>query len=472
MRVPLIGPSNESQSPDADVRRSMNWYPEPADVANGKTTMMLYPSPGYLVWASLPQVNVRALFFTDGRLFAVAGTGFYEIDSLGGVDLRGLLTDSTDPASISTNGDGGGEVFVTSGGDGYIFTLATNVFAQVLTGTADVGDFIDGYFVALDATTSELQVSDLFDGMTWDPLMKTQRSTASDPWVGMTVSDRQIHLFGTLTTETWYNSGNPDFPFAPVQGSLIRDGIAAPYSTVALIDNTRIWLSANSEGTGVVKRASGFQPTRISTHAVEHAIQSYRITSDAISWAYQEDGHTFYLLSFPTGRATWVYDATTQLWHERGWWNALDMRFDTIRGRCHAFAFGKHLVGDRLTGGLYEQAVSLYKDVADTETRRLLQGPHLSSGGAWLSFADVQLIMECGVGTTAFPDPQVILQWSDDGGHTWGNEHWVSAGKMGEYGWGVVWRRLGRSRDRVFRIVVSDGVPWRLLDMHVRFGQS
>lgn len=469
MDVPFLGPSYESQSPDADCERTVNWYPELLESSGGKTKIALYPSPGYTLFATIPEVNVRSIGTALGRCFALAGTGLYEIDSVGTVTSRGTVATDTQPTAFVCNNRVGGELFFASGGNGYVLDLTTHVLTEVLTGTAHYVGFIDGYFVALNTTTSTLQVSDLNDGLTWNVLMVAQRTTASDPWVSMVVSDRQIHLFGTETTESWYNSGNPDFPFDPIQGSLIRDGVAAPYSTVALVDNTRIWLTANAEGIGVVKRASGYQPARISTHAVEHAIQQYAVTSDAVAMAYQIEGHSFYLLSFPTARATWVFDTTTTMWHEQGWWDSVNMRFDAIRGRCHCVVFGTHLMGDRVTGGVYSLSTATYDDIASTGMRRLRQGPHLSSQSRWIYYDEVRLLMETGVGTIATPSPQVMLQWSDDGGHTWSNEHWRTAGSlvMGNFGLNVIWRRCGRSQDRVFRVVTSDPVPWRLLGMQV-----
>ena len=58
-------------------------------------------------------------------------------------------------------------------------------------------------------------------------------------------------------------------------------------------------------------------------------------------------------------------------------------------------------------------------------------------------------------------DPQVMLRWSDDGGHTWSNEHWAAMGKIGEYNTRVFWRRLGMTlklRDRVYEISGTDPV--------------
>jgi len=75
----------------------------------------------------------------------------------------------------------------------------------------------------------------------------------------------------------------------------------------------------------------------------------------------------------------------------------------------------------------------------------------------------MQLDCESGVGLNLGQgsDPQVMLRWSDDGGHTWSNEHWVSMGKIGGYGRRAIWRRLGMTqklRDRVYEVSGSDPV--------------
>jgi hypothetical protein len=57
-------------------------------------------------------------------------------------------------------------------------------------------------------------------------------------------------------------------------------------------------------------------------------------------------------------------------------------------------------------------------------------------------------------------NPRIMLQWSDDGGYTWSNEYWVSVGKQGQYRALVNFCRLGMSRDRVFRVTVTDPVKW------------
>lgn len=97
--------------------------------------------------------------------------------------------------------------------------------------------------------------------------------------------------------------------------------------------------------------------------------------------------------------------------------------------------------------------------------RRLRRAPHLSREQLWNFYHLLQLDLETGVGLSdgQGADPQIMLRWSDDGGHTWSDEYWVSAGRQGQYKARAMFRRLGRSRDRIFEVVVSDPVRWNLI---------
>jgi hypothetical protein len=98
-------------------------------------------------------------------------------------------------------------------------------------------------------------------------------------------------------------------------------------------------------------------------------------------------------------------------------------------------------------------------------TRRMRRSAAISDEDRWIFHHEMQVDLETGVGIVSGQgsNPTVMLRWSDDGGETWSNEVHVSAGKMGEYTRRAIWRRLGRSRDRVYEVVVSDPVAWNLL---------
>jgi hypothetical protein len=59
-----------------------------------------------------------------------------------------------------------------------------------------------------------------------------------------------------------------------------------------------------------------------------------------------------------------------------------------------------------------------------------------------------------------------MLRFSDDGGHTWSNEHLSKMGKIGEYYRRVFWRRLGMTlklRDRVYEVSMTDPVKTAIM---------
>lgn len=104
------------------------------------------------------------------------------------------------------------------------------------------------------------------------------------------------------------------------------------------------------------------------------------------------------------------------------------------------------------------------------EIRRVRRAPHAFAGGDWGYYDELEIDLESGVGlrTGQGSDPLVMLRCSRDGGHTWENERTASAGRLGDYTRRVVFRRLGRARDMVFEIAVSDPVRWVILGARVR----
>jgi hypothetical protein len=74
-------------------------------------------------------------------------------------------------------------------------------------------------------------------------------------------------------------------------------------------------------------------------------------------------------------------------------------------------------------------------------------------------------VFEQGVGliTGQGSDPQVMLQFSDDGGRTWSSERWRSLGRIGEYRTRTRWLRNGSARDRIYRYAMSDPVRRNLI---------
>ncbi len=293
--------------------------------------------------------------------------------------------------------------------------------------------------------------------ITFDALDVASSEGNPDNVVAIIADHREVWIFNEYTTEVFFNSGATDFPFERVSGAFLEHGCAAPFS-VAKMNNATIWLGKNDNGQGAVYMAQGYQPQKISTNAIEFAIQGYGDLSDARAYTYEEAGHTFYVLNFTNANTSWVYDTSTGLWHERSYLNAGVQ--ERHRADCHAFAYSKHVVGDYASGKLYHLSSEIYSDDG-VEIQRRRVSPHVTEDLDRLFFKEFQLDMETGTGIDGLGqgvDPQVVLQFSDDGGHSWSNEKWTSFGKIGQRTKRAIFRRLGTSRDRVFRTTISDPV--------------
>ena len=464
----FVAGSHVSQSPLADTQRTVNWYPERLEQPGGTTKAALYPTPGVETLATAATSPGRAHFARAGHEYAVIGSQYVEIAADGTLTTRGTVAVDEFPATITSNGAGGGQNFITSGNNGYLHDLTTHTFTQVRTGATRMGAHLDGYFLALDAGTSTLFLSDLLDGTTWDPTQFAQRSIEADPWVALAVRDRYLWLFGESTSEVWYNAGSFPFPFAPHPSGLVSRGSPAIVSPKVAARASH-WLGQTKDGPHQVVRAAGFAPEVISTAPVQVALGAYTTVADAIGDAYQDLGHSFYVLSFPTARGTWVFDARDGVWHERGTWRSEEQGYEAWRPCFHAFAHGAHRMLDRTSGALYRLASDLALDADGRPLRRLRRGPTLWQDQHRLYVASFELHLEPGLGGLSGQgtDPQVALRISTDGGKTWSSERWREAGALGHYQQRVRWWRCGSGRAWVPEVVVSDPVPWRLLGASV-----
>lgn len=469
--VGFIGPSYTLQSTEIECQRSINLYPEVDESGVGKNVAALIGTPGLKPFVNLA-VTIRGMIFTSqGRLFALAGITFYEIFSDGGAHYinRGTVLTQSGKVGIADNGF---QLFITDGPYAYAYDLTANTLTNI-SNVAGAGTctFQDSYFIFNVPGTQQFFISGT-DAPTVDPLDFASKEGAPDNIQCVLSVNRNLWLFGAKTTEVWYNSGAELFPFARIDGAFIEHGAASPWCAAAL-DNTVYWLSQEQSGAGIVYMATGLQPTRVSTFAVEQAIQRYPTITDATAYTYQQDGHPFYVLNFPSGNATWVYDANAQLWHERAWTDS-NGSLNRHRADTCVAAFGKIYVGDWQNGNVYQLDVLTYSDNG-APISRIRVSPYVSNELKRLFISQLTISMDTGLqldGNNRIPE--CMLQWSDDGGGSWSNEVWTSLGPIGANRARVTFRRLGHTRRRVFRFKITDAVPVAIIDalIEVKAGNS
>lgn len=444
--------------------QTINLFPALVGSPGAKARVELHQTPGVTSLASAGlSVPGRACAYVLGRLFAVFGAHLYEISSAWALTLRATVAvvDGS-PASLACNGDGAQDLLVVSGGKAYHFAMDTNTSTEVIAADAVMGLHVGGYFFVL-MSNGDVRASDHLDGSTFPALATAQRATASDSLVALGEAGNLLWMLGSETSEVWEDAAQRLFPFVPHPSGQIDIGCAAPWS-VKKVDDRLFWLSRTSAGIGAVVSASGFTVEPVSPPGLDQEIQEYGTVDDAIGDAYAQNGHTFYVLTFPTAGVTWVYDLTTQQWHRRGEWDEMIGAWTAWRPLYHAFAFDTHVVLDYLGNGLYALDPTGSEDVEGRPIRRLRRAAVLASEQTVVTFPGLQLDMRTGVGTVAEPSPVMTLNISDNGGRTWRVFGDAPIGAQGEYDTRVRWRRLGAARNRVFEVVTASKVPIYITD--------
>ena len=486
-RISFAGPTYVARSPNISLERSVNFYVE-NNPEGSKAPEALIGTPGTDLWATVGTGVIRGKHSFNGVMFVVSGNKLYSVTTAGAATELGTLSTSTGPISMQDNGlasagIGGNQLIVVDGTAGYIYNVSTATFSTIASAgfpsNPVMVEYMDGYFIAFGSGKMSYGVSNLYDGSTWNALA-TASILASPEGIQATIANhQQLWFIKQETSEVWYNAGTPTSqgsPFARIPGSILDLGTPAPWSVVRgdggifLLGNMRVGGVAGLAG---VMKIDGLTPKIISTTAINYQIQRLSVVSDAFGYCYTDEGHTFYVLTFPTANWTIVFDTLTQQWHERSLYITGDP-FTVNRhvGNSYEYFNGKHLIGDyRANGKIYRMDSGYYDDdgvnlVAFRTTKYAQDDDELRN----VFFHKLQIDMETGVGEGIVANPQAVLSWSDDGGRSWASDRVGIMGRTGEYAARVVWRRMGRSRARVFRLTISDPVKRVITGAYVQAG--
>ena len=459
----LCGPTFITRDGLWSAERCANWHPAIDDSGAAKSKVSLQPCPGLASFCELGDVPVRGLLAGDNRLFAVGGNQFVEITSAGVVSVRpgGPILNAQTPVQFATSGD---SVLIATGNE--IWRDSGTSLSKVYDGAISC-IYLDGYYIILlsgvpadgYADANYIQLSDLnTDGLDWDPLDKQKPMRPIDRFTHLIVHEGHLWIFGTRSIQVWYHSGEPDFPFEPIQGTSVDVGCEYPW-TIAQIDRHLFFLGFEKRGQARVYATQGYTPVAVSNQAVEFLIDSYfqlGVDQAITGYGYTEDGHTFYVLSFPKAGACIVYDVTTKMWHERMRWTG--SAWVQWRGSSfHTFVFGRHFVArtseppypDTDHKKIFEQNIRFAADDG-LAIRRQRIAPYVSKDQQWLMHHYLRLYTDI-TGTVA-------MRYLMDDGTTWSNTRTVAPFKHE-----VKYRRLGRARDRLYDVSVSSSTERPML---------
>lgn len=476
-RVPgFIGPAYQSRSKGFDNQRLVNMYVEIDEIGSGKGNepATFIGTPGLKNLQTIGAGPIRATYTLSNQQLSIVVTGNEVYQISGGlglpVQIVGNLNTSTGPISISDNGV---QCIMVDGTDGYYFDIGTPILYTVVDPNfypSDTVTFQDGYFILNQTGTTNFFISDLYS-VDFLPLNQAAKSGNSDILIAVISNNRQLYLLGANTLEIWWDSGvSGSTPFQRQDGRFSQVGCASPY-TVKVLGEQFFWLGSNAQGGGIVYTLDNAMPSRVSTHAVEYAIQNYSNLQGATAYSYQQEGHYYYCLNIPGSDTTWVYDMSSKLWHER----QSTVLGNTGRhlGETHCVLNNQHIIGDYRNGNIYEYDLDTYTDNLDM-ILRIRQAPYISDS---LNNIFVKLFqVDCQFGVGLVDDnvnpswavsPRITLEISKDGGNTFSNPIYASLGKIGKWLTRARWQRLGYGRNYLMKVTMSDPVKFQMLSAYI-----
>lgn len=449
---PLIGPTYTNRSLPVSSQVTRNFYVEVNQQGNEPVSFM--PFPGLKPFATTGSGVSRGLGELDGILYAVTGTTLYKITSSGSSTAVGTVLGD---GRCNFEEDGTNLIIATGDTKPYAYDGATLAVGS----DADLADSSTVAYinrrVVYDGNNADVIFADLDQPLSVDSANVISADTRPDDTLAIQTHRQQVYVYGSETIQPMYNSGTGNPPYNFILNSVQEIGLGAVHS-IASNKIFRYFLGSDRQ----VYRGSGLDIQSISNPAIGQAIENYSTVGDAYGVCFAFDSQDFYLLSFPTGNETWLFNEQAGLWTNLAYGTdgAQHLIYD------YRYVYGKHLVSDRRNGNIYELDFDTYTDNGDVIQRQRdtisINGGAFGQEGARVFMDKLELIIETGTSLVT-SESKIIMQYSDDNGRSWSTERWLPIGQQGEYRHKLWWFGLGEFYNRQFRFRMSDPIKWVLI---------
>jgi len=467
-----------SQSGPLLEKRVVNYFPVIPEAA-AATQRALFHTEGIKSFATVTGANSRGvLVFSDGTPYRVIGGTLYSFDSNANATNHGTISGSAD---VSMDSNGINIAIVDPDGNSYFFTPSTgtlelsNSAAFLSFGQAKTVTFKSGFYVY--TTTSVFFVGsfkDTNDGKTFNALDFEDAEIDPDSIVSGFKDHNQLYIIGSKTTEVYRVIETSGFPFQRIPGAMIPKGAVAPNSIISF-DKTFMFLGGGDNEKPGIYIAVGSSAEKISTSSIDQLIHknSAEVIAKTRAFAFAQNG--YYFAVFTIGNNTFVYDRVTSKlsgkpeWHERQTGITNGTGFQRWRAVHGAKSFGVIQVGDDRSARVGTLDTNTYTEYGDEIDKFWTTRPFINKLDKLFS-SKIELFMRTGEGLTGEDDPQMRMDYSDNGSRSFKSEISKSIGDTGEYDIDVVWKRLGSiPHTRVMRFKTTAAIP---VDIYGMFGNA
>lgn len=280
----------------------------------------LRPTPGYAKIKQTSYGNTgRKSFYSVllGRLLVVIDSFVYAFDNNNDYQiLNPSLPLSTQSGVVFIAENDVNQVAISDGQFLFIYDLPSSSFsrAPIPDGvTAGMVDFQDTYFILNNSSTNQFYISANNNGLSWDPLEYTRIQNKT---VGLAAFNRALMVFGTNSTDIYYNAGVTPFPYQRANTVGIEYGCMSPDS-IAKGFGFVFWLGINKNSEPVLLVSDSGQPVPISTENVAYFLDTLKHPEICDAFVFRLDGIIFYQINF-------IYDNVSLLF------NMTEKKFSTV----------------------------------------------------------------------------------------------------------------------------------------------
>lgn len=460
-RVQLFGTGMKGISPAISAQSRINCYiQEQQD--NDRTNLALVGCPGLTLFVNNGNSPARGMWpvntIATPLLFVVMQGTLYSINNAATVSVIGTIGTTSGDVSMV---DDGKFLVLVDGSKGYVYNMTTpaglnQIVDANFTGSPKTVTWQDNYFIVNAGANNQFQLSQItpsVDPTVWPAIQINFTGAGASALQACKSANNILNLFANETSEFWQDAGTPDFPFASIPGSAQKFGLASAWS-LCEYDNSLAGLFKNTMGEVNVSRMSGFRLQQISNTELDYIINQYSNTADAEAFGYMNGGHPMFQIAFPTAAKTWEFDGFSNAWGERR--SSTNTRYWAQK---FANFQGKRLVSDYRNGNIYLIDPTVYTDNGALIPMEVTS-KHIWNDDKYLSIPQIQVDIQSGVGLVSGQgyNPQIDLQVSKNGGNSFTSVGFQSMGRIGKFTTRVMWRRLGRARDWVLRLRITDPV--------------
>lgn len=460
--IPLGYQSYKSRSLAIQGQRLINMYSEKMP-DNSIYPYMLISRGGLLEQVDFgTDAPIRGMRVFNGFLWVVCGFKVYRVDT--GLNITEIadITNDTKPVMMEDNSLQ--LAILTNDNDYYVFDGDGTPVATAIPFIIGSITFAAQSIIANKLNTREFYLSDVGDAATFDLLTVLTAEQSSDLIIRVYFAGNSLYIFKERSIQFYY--------FDTVSG-LLRTDIGRNLSTIGIagklavcqIDET-VFFVGNDR---ILYAFLNFKAQKISTFAIDNELQLMESIDDCVLSTFCESGHKFVMFNFPTGQQTYVYDTGEGLFHERYTYGRTD--WNVIAPTVFdGFLF----LGDKSISKLYRLSSVVYRDGIAVPIERIVHTPTISKNRKRLFFKKIQLDFDEGLGevTGDDVDPQVVMQYSDDGSRTFNNELWRSMGAAGKFQTRAIWYQGGAAYERVYRFSCSANIPVRYTGLYGDIGEG